>query len=126
MSVFLPVPFPAQSSIVLELLCMLADQSAPSLRLALAHLSSEAGSFSADLPKVRRMESLTAWGLTTEFGPELTLKFCRCLGILCVILFLLSHVYVPALAARRCVSGEVVQLPSVPERRYANGSCSLK
>lgn len=128
-SVFLPVPFPAQSPIVHELLYMFTDQRAPSLRLALALLSIEAGSFSADLPKVRRMESLTAWGLTTEFRPEMALKFCCCLGILCVILFLLSHVHVPTLAARRCVSGEVLQLPSVPERRYVdslNGSCSLK
>lgn len=57
MSVFLPVPFPAQSPIVQELLYMFTDQRALFLRLALALLSSEAGSFSADLPKVRRMES---------------------------------------------------------------------
>lgn len=65
MSMFLPVPFPAQSPIVHELLYMLTDQKAPSLRFAIALLSSEAGSFSEVLPKVRRMESLTAWELTT-------------------------------------------------------------
>lgn len=46
-----------------------------------------------------------------------------------VILFLLSHAHVPALAARRCVNGEVLRLPSVPKSRYVdslNGSCSLK
>lgn len=116
-SVFLLVPFPAQSPIVHELLYVLTDQRALSLRLALALLSSEAGSFSTTPPKVRRMEFLTAWELTTEFRSETALKFCCCLEILCVILFLLSHVHVPALAARRCVSGEVLQLPSVPKRR---------
>lgn len=128
-SVFLPVPFPAQSPIVYELLCMLADQRALSLRLALALLSSEAGSFSAALPKVRRMEYLAAWGLATEFRPEAALKFSCCVEILCVISFLLSHIHAPALTARRCVSGEDLQLPSVPKRRYVdslNGSCSLK
>lgn len=73
--------------------------------------------------------------LTSEFRLELALK-CRChLGILCVFLFLLSHVHVSALAARGCVSGEVLQLPSVPKRRYVpemryvhslNGFCSLE
>lgn len=129
MSVFHPVPFPAQSPIVCELLYVLTDQRAQSLRLALALLSSGAGSFSADLPKVRRMEYLTAWGPTTEFRPELALKFCCCSGILCVFLFSMFHVHIPALAARRCVSGEVLQLPSVPKRRYVDslsGFCSLK
>lgn len=108
---------------------MLTDQRASFLRLSLAFLGSEAGSFSADLPKVRGMESLTAWGLTSEFRLELALKFCCHLVILHVNLFLLSHAHVPALAARGCASGEVLWLPSVPKRRYVdslNGSCSLK
>ncbi|KAI1242123.1 hypothetical protein IHE44_0005640, partial [Lamprotornis superbus] len=67
----------------------------------------------ADLPKMRRVESLTS-----EFKLELALKCCCHLGILCVFLFLLSHVHVSALAARGCVSGEVLQLTSVPKRRY--------
>lgn len=125
MSVFLPVSFPHQSPIVRELFYMLTDQRVSFLRLAFALLGSEAGSFSADLPKVRR----TGWGLTSEFRLELALKFCCCWGILHVILFLLFHAHIPALAARRCVSGEVLRLPSVPKRRYVdnlNGSCSLK
>lgn len=73
-SVFLPVSFPHQSPIVLELFYMLTDQRVSFLRLAFALLGSEAGSFSADLPKVKR----TGWGLTSEFRLELALKFCCC------------------------------------------------
>lgn len=67
MSAFHPVPFPAKLPIVHELLYVLTDQRGRSLRLGLALLSSGEGSFSADLPKARRMEYLTAWGPTTEF-----------------------------------------------------------